>query len=60
MEMPKHGTFCWTEIASNDLNATKKIYTELFGWKINESENDEKGNVRRRNSTAAFYELHCG
>lgn len=40
MQMPKHGTYCWTEIASNNLAATKSFYTELFGWKIAESSND--------------------
>ncbi len=43
MAMPKHGTYCWTEIASTDLETTKKFYTELFGWKINTSQNDEIG-----------------
>lgn len=41
MQMPKHGTFCWTEIATTDLEAMKSFYTELFGWKISESKNDE-------------------
>ncbi len=40
MEMPKHGTYCWTEIASNNLEATKSFYSDLFGWKIAESKND--------------------
>ena len=30
----KHGTFCWTELASSDLEAAKVFYSELFNWKI--------------------------
>lgn len=41
MEMPKHGTFCWTEIATTNLEACDKFYSELFGWKIAKSQNDE-------------------
>lgn len=37
-EMPKHGDFCWTEIASNDLGKCKEFYTNVFGWQFNKSE----------------------
>jgi len=30
--MPKEGTFCWTEIASNDAEKCKAFYTAVFGW----------------------------
>jgi predicted enzyme related to lactoylglutathione lyase len=36
-EPPKHGTFCWAELGSQDLEAAKKFYTELLGWKLSES-----------------------
>jgi predicted enzyme related to lactoylglutathione lyase len=26
------GTLCWTELASRDMNASEKFYTQLFGW----------------------------
>ena len=35
--MPKHGEVCWTEIATNNLEACKGFYSELFGWKLKES-----------------------
>lgn len=37
-EMPAHGDFCWNELASTDAEAAKKFYTELFGWKLKESQ----------------------
>ncbi|HEY0544157.1 MAG TPA: VOC family protein [Pyrinomonadaceae bacterium] len=36
-EAPKHGTFCWADLGSPDLEATKKFYAELLGWKFAES-----------------------
>lgn len=41
MEMPKHGAFCWTEIATNDIESAATFYNKLFGWKISKSDNDE-------------------
>lgn len=37
MAMPKHGTFCWNELASKNLEACKQFYTELLGWKFKEN-----------------------
>lgn len=37
MTMPKHGEFCWTEIATTNLEACKTFYTELFGWNLKQS-----------------------
>lgn len=37
MTMPKHGEFCWTEIAVNNLEACKSFYTNVFGWEMPES-----------------------
>jgi predicted enzyme related to lactoylglutathione lyase len=34
---PKHGEFCWVELASNNIEACKPFYTELFGWHISTS-----------------------
>lgn len=36
--MPAHGDFCWNELASTDAEGAKKFYTELFGWKLKESQ----------------------
>lgn len=36
-EMPQSGTFCWNELATKDLGAAKRFYTELLGWKLHES-----------------------
>ena len=36
-EMPASGTFCWNELATKNLDAAKKFYTELLGWQIKES-----------------------
>jgi predicted enzyme related to lactoylglutathione lyase len=41
MVMPKHGEFCWTEIATTDTKSCQKFYSELFGWEFKESNNDE-------------------
>ena len=34
---PAHGTFCWNELSTTDLEGAKKFYTELLGWQIKES-----------------------
>jgi predicted enzyme related to lactoylglutathione lyase len=38
-ETPKQGTFCWDELATTDMEASKKFYSEIFGWHIKSSEN---------------------
>lgn len=35
--MPKHGDFCWTEIASDNLPACKTFYSNVFGWQFEKS-----------------------
>jgi predicted enzyme related to lactoylglutathione lyase len=35
--MPASGAFCWNELATKDLAAAKKFYTELLGWQLKES-----------------------
>ena len=37
-QKPAHGTICWTELASKDIEAAKKFYSELLGWKLVTSE----------------------
>lgn len=34
----EHGTFCWTEIASNDAQKCKAFYTNVFGWTFKDSD----------------------
>ena len=36
-EMPENGKFCWNELATKDLEAAKRFYTELLGWQLQES-----------------------
>ena len=36
-KMPANGTFCWTELATTDLEAAGKFYTELLGWNLKKS-----------------------
>lgn len=36
--MPAPGAFCWNELATTDLAAAKKFYTELLGWIFKESQ----------------------
>lgn len=42
-EMPKHGEFCWSEIASNDSDAAKAFYSSVFGWTFQESKPGSEG-----------------
>ncbi|MCA1626496.1 MAG: VOC family protein [Acidobacteria bacterium] len=37
-EMPAHGTICWNELTTKNVEAAKKFYTELFGWTLTKSE----------------------
>jgi uncharacterized protein len=39
-EMPKHGEFCWSELATNNLDACKSFYKNVFAWGIAESKNE--------------------
>lgn len=32
--VPAHGTFCWMDLATNNVEAAKKFYSELFGWDL--------------------------
>lgn len=37
MPLPKHGEFCWTEIATNNLETCKSFYANVFGWEMQQS-----------------------
>lgn len=36
-EKPAHGTFCWNELVTRDMEGAAKFYTELLGWKAVDS-----------------------
>ena len=38
-DMPSHGTFCWSEIATTDLGKARPFYENVFGWRFDKSEN---------------------
>lgn len=40
--VPEHGTFCWTEIASNDADKCVEFYKNVFGWSFQASGNNDK------------------
>ena len=31
-EAPKHGTFCWNELITTDVEASREFYSKLIGW----------------------------
>lgn len=35
--MPKHGEFCWNDLATTNVESCKQFYGELFGWKFKEN-----------------------
>lgn len=35
--IPKDGEICWRELATRDLAAARSFYTEMFGWKLEQS-----------------------
>lgn len=36
--MPVHGQICWYELATQDLSKAKHFYSELLGWKFEQSQ----------------------
>lgn len=34
---PTHGTFCWNELMTRDVDKATKFYTALLGWKAEDS-----------------------
>ncbi|HUP59973.1 MAG TPA: VOC family protein [Thermoanaerobaculia bacterium] len=55
------GTFCWVELATNDVGAAKKFYMDLFGWGVNELSMGPDGNyyifTKNGKDCAAMYQL---
>ncbi len=38
LAMPNNGEFCWTEIATDNLEVSRNFYAEVFGWNYQKSE----------------------
>jgi predicted enzyme related to lactoylglutathione lyase len=34
----KHGSFCWNDVTTNDPEASKTFYTQLFGWSAHDTD----------------------
>lgn len=48
--IPGHGEICWNELATSDLGNAKNFYSELFGWKLEQS----------KVSPMEYTEIHSG
>jgi uncharacterized protein len=48
-ELPQHGSFCWTEVASNDADKCTAFYKDVFGWEFKSG--DAKGGMDYREFT---------
>lgn len=35
--IPAHGTICWRELATHDLESSTTFYKEMFGWELKPS-----------------------
>jgi hypothetical protein len=35
--IPANGTICWRELATRDFEKAKDVYSEMFGWNIEQS-----------------------
>ena len=51
----QHGAFCWTEIASSNAAKCKEFYTDVFGWKFQDSEAVTDGFAYNEFSTGGDY-----
>ena len=48
--IPNHGEICWRELARSDLETAKKFYSDLFGWKLEQS----------KITSIPYQEIHLG
>ncbi len=39
-DYPKHGSFCWNELMTTDMEAAQGFYGSLFGWNYKDSMGD--------------------
>ena len=62
-EFTRHepGTFCWIELATHDVNAARRFYTDVFGWGVSEVPMGENGFYyifqKKGKDAGAFYEM---
>lgn len=65
-EGPKHGEFCWTEIASSDAAKCMEFYKNVFGWAFQDSSASTDGFAYHEytagsdNPAGGLYELKEG
>ncbi len=63
LEKYQHGTPCWVDLATSDLDAAKEFYSGLFGWSYIDEQMGEMGigtysmAMVKDVATAAIYEL---
>ena len=50
-----HGSFCWTEIATSDAAKAKEFYTNVFGWKFQDSNASTDGFAYHEYTTGGDY-----
>ena len=43
------GTLCWADLSTPDPEAASRFYSQLFGWKLEKSENDPSGYLHIKN-----------
>lgn len=44
-EMPKQGEFCWSELATSNLDSCREFYKNVFGWRMDPSKNTGVGEM---------------
>jgi len=44
-----HGTLCWGDLSTSDVNRAREFYSGLFGWQIMAGENDKSGYLHIKN-----------
>lgn len=45
----ENGAFCWADLSTPDPQRGGKFYSDLFGWKLEKSENDPSGYLHIKN-----------
>ena len=52
LDEPVTGGPCWTELGTSDLEAAKRFYTELFGWRPETDPRQEAGGPKANDDVA--------
>lgn len=53
-EQPKTNEFCWTELATSNVQAAKDFYGKVFGWKFSDVDMGEMTYTMIKNSSKEF------